>query len=292
MSIITITNGSLSASVNTAGGAFHSIVMNGIEYLWQGDAKYWKSRDYILFPYVGRFTDGGYTYKGQKYLMNTHGFARGKEFEVTALSESSVTLTLTESEDTLACFPFRFRMDITYTVSGSRVSKTISVTNTGDDEMYFGLGGHPGFNIPINGEGEFTDWCAEFPGTGSPSRIFFNYESYRLSGVEEPYPLEDGCRLPLQHCLFDNDAIVLKDMPRAVTLRSDASEHSVTVSFPETPFVGLWHAVKTDAPYVCIEPWVSLPSHHDYVEDFEKQPDLVHLEAGETYLNNLYIDIK
>ena len=45
-------------------------------------------------------------------------------------------------------------------------------------------------------------------------------------------------------------------------------------------FLGLWHAPKTDAPYVCVEPWVSLPSHSAYVEDFAKQEHLISLNAG------------
>ena len=34
---------------------------------------------------------------------------------------------------------------------------------------------------------------------------------------------------------------------------------------------------------VCIEPWVSLPSHSAFVEDITKQAHLIHLNAGDTY---------
>ena len=83
--------------------------------------------------------------------------------------------------------------------------------------------------------------------------------------------------------------MVLGNVSRTLTLRSGKSSRSVTVSVPDMPFVGLWHAPKTDAPYVCIEPWVSLPSHSAFVEDFAKQEHMIHLPAGETYRNEMTV---
>lgn len=85
---------------------------------------------------------------------------------------------------------------------------------------------------------------------------------------------------------------MLGNVSRELTLRSSKSSRSVTVSFPDMPFVGLWHAPKTDAPYVCIEPWVSLPSHSAFVEDFAKQAHMIHLPAGETYRNEMTITLE
>jgi galactose mutarotase-like enzyme len=39
----------------------------------------------------------------------------------------------------------------------------------------------------------------------------------------------------------------------------------------------------TDAPYICLEPWSSLPAHQDVIEDLQTQEDLISLEAGKTY---------
>ena len=116
--------------------------------------------------------------------------------------------------------------------------------------------------------------------------------NYRLAGTESPYPLKNGRTIPLTHALFDLDAVVLGNVSRELTLRSGKSSRSVTVSFPDMPFVGLWHAPKTDAPYVCIEPWVSLPSHSAFVEDFAKQAHMIHLPAGETYRNEMTITLE
>jgi len=47
-------------------------------------------------------------------------------------------------------------------------------------------------------------------------------------------------------------------------------------------YLGIWHMPHTDAPYVCIEPWSSLPSAKDKIAVFEEQPDLLSLAPGAT----------
>ena len=111
-----------------------------------------------------------------------------------------------------------------------------------------------------------------------------------LSGYSV-YALEEERRIPLQHNLFDQDAIVLKNMDRCVTLRSDKGTRAVRVSFPQYTHLGFWHMPHTTAPYVCIEPWSSLPSRYGVVEDLSQQSDLIRLEAGKTYENQWSIKI-
>ena len=98
-------------------------------------------------------------------------------------------------------------------------------------------------------------------------------------------------RISLRHDLFDEDAIILKNMAREVSLRSKVSSHSVTVSYPKMPYLGIWHWPHTDAPYVCIEPWSSLPSRQDVVEELSCKSDLVQLESGCVYDNTWTITI-
>lgn len=292
MSLITIANDVLTVEVNTTGAVLSSIVKDGVEYLWQSSPDFWRRKDANLFPYVGRLTDGHYLYKGQYYELGIHGFATASEFEVTELTATSVQLTLKDSEQTRKSFPFAFVLHFRYHLEGNRVIKTTLVENINDHEMCFGLGGHPGFNVPLNGEGEFTDWYMEFPEACSPERVLFNTTSYRMSGEVVPYELEGGRRIHLRHDLFDTDAVVLQGMPRSVKLASDKSKRSVTVDFPGMPFVGFWHTTCKPAPFVCVEPWVSLPSRHDRVEDLETQPNIVHLPTGETYENVMTVTIE
>ena len=96
----------------------------------------------------------------------------------------------------------------------------------------------------------------------------------------------------MQHNMFDDDAIVLQNMSNEVTLKSDRGTRSETVSYPSMTYMGLWHAPKTEAPYICIEPWTSLPSRQDVVEEFSNKSDLVRLGVGEVYRNQWSITIR
>ena len=291
MAYITIKNSALEVQADTLAATLHSVRKNGVEYLWQGDEKYWKFQDKNLFPYVGRMTDEKYIYNGEEYHMTIHGFCGDKEFEVTDQSETSVTLTLKDSPETREIYPFNFEFSVTYSLEGSVLYKKCSVKNTGDGEMYFGLGSHPGFNVPLDGTGEFSDWYFEFSEPCDPERVCFDPANYRLSGETVPYELREGKVLPLEHSCFDLDAIVLGKTSGCVTLKSDKSPACVKVSYPQMPFLGLWHKPCSDAPYVCIEPWVSLPSHSAYVEDIAEQEYIIHLAAGQEYVNTLSFEI-
>ena len=92
--------------------------------------------------------------------------------------------------------------------------------------------------------------------------------------------------------MFDDDAIVLQHVSDEVTLKSDKGSRQVTVSYPNLPFLGLWHAPKTEAPYICIEPWTSLPSRQDVVEEFRYKYDLIRLDAEDMYENTWSITIE
>ena len=292
MSLITIQNEALTVTLDSVNAVLYSIRKDGIEYLWQGDPAYWGSRDYNLFPYVGRLNGSCYTYAGKIYSMPVHGFARGRDFAVTLQEADRVRFELTSSEETLAMFPFPFCFAVEYALDGCSVVKKCTVENTGTAEMYFGLGGHPGFNVPLGGEGSFEDWQLVFDEPCSPVRIDLHPETILQSGITEEYPLQDGRVLPLRHELFAVDAVVLDRIPRSVTLTSPLSAHSVKFSFPGMRYLGIWHKPRSDAPYVCLEPWVSLPSHHAYVEDLAAQEDIVHLPAGETYTNTVTISLQ
>ena len=77
---------------------------------------------------------------------------------------------------------------------------------------------------------------------------------------------------------------MLRDCGSQVTLRSAKGKRAVKAEFAGIPFLGIWHQPNMAAPYVCIEPWCSLPSRQDVVEDLETQPTLLSLPARERYV--------
>lgn len=279
--IYAIQNSAITARVSTLGAQLMGLQgADNTQYLWQGDPRYWPDRSLTIFPYVARLTEGCYLYKSRLYHMPIHGFGPTSEFTVLEHSTSSLTLCLDSSPETYAMYPFLFRFTIRYLLDGTSIRVEICVENRGEKAMYFGLGGHPGINVPLEQGLSFEDYCLEFPPC-TPMRVEFTPACF-ITGKETPFPLRDHT-LPLSHSLFDEDAIVLKGIPGRVTLRSKRGRRGVTLNAPDFPVFGFWHMPKTDAPYICLEPWTSLPSRQDVVEDLEKQQDLIRLEPKKVY---------
>lgn len=284
-------NGVLSVRVSSIGGQLLSVKKDGKEYLWQGDPAFWEDRAPNLFPYIARLTKGTYTVHGKEFHLPIHGFLPAAEMKAEAQEESLLVLRLDADESTLACYPFVFTLRIRYELNQDTLRIAYEVENGGTEDMYFGIGGHPGFQAPLEEGLSFEDYFLEFESEGQsgtdaqpPVRIGFSPTCF-LNGKDEPWPLEKGCRIPLRHDLFDDDAIVLSHTPKTVVLRSEKGGRGVRVRFPQMPYIGFWHAVKKPAPYVCIEPWSSLPSRQDVVEELSEQPGLIHLEGKGVYRN-------
>ena len=261
-----------------------------IEHLWQGDAKYWKSRSPHLFPVVGRLYEGKYEYDGKLYALNIHGFARNTEFTLVEKTADSMVFAISATAATTEIYPFDFIFKVKYALIGNTLTMTYIVENTGKSVMYFGLGGHTGFNVPFDG-GEFTDYYLETENACSPEHLLLS-PSYLMSENRENFSLENGKILHLKHELFVDDAIVLEGFDRTVSIKSKKTKKSIKVSFPKMHYVGLWHAPKTDAPYLCIEPWENLPSFDGKIEKLNEKPHIGKLESGEIYESPIIISLE
>lgn len=282
-----ISNGVLSLSVSENGAEMMSLKKDGAEYLWQGNPEFWSGRAYNLFPICGRLTDGKYTFKGKTYEMMLHGFAKLSHFDLAAKDDNSLTFILKSNDETKKMYPFDFVLTVKYTLCGNCVRTDYTVKNTGNEKMYFALGGHPGFNIPIDGNGSFEDYCIEFNESSAPRAL--KMDNCYMSDETVPFNLDGGKKYSLHHSMFDNDAVFLCDMPKEVTLKSSKSTRSVTLKYPDMKYLGLWHKPQTEAPYMCIEPWLSVPAYYKKVDELETKRDMLTLNSGEEY--GTHIDI-
>ena len=288
--IHTIKNEFLTVSAKEAGAELMSILgADGTEYLWQGDSKYWSDRALNIFPYVARLNGGKYYMDGVLHEMAIHGIAPYRDFTVTENDGKRMVFELRADEKTRAEYPRDFVFRIVYALEGKTLTVSFVCENRDEKCMYFGLGGHPGFNVPLAPGKKFEDYRLRFAETCEPLRVGFNADCF-VTHEDVPFRLENGTDIPLRHDLFDDDAIVLRDMAREVTL--DCGEGpGVTVRFPGMQYLGIWHWPKTDAPYICIEPWCSLPADAGKITVFEEQRDLIALEPGKTYQNHWTITI-
>ena len=311
--IYTLRNSEMEVQVSSKGGELVSMKdADQTEYIWIGDATYWKRHAPQLFPCIGRLTNNQYRMDGALHEMGQHGFLRDYELTKVESEEqagaetvrdaagqagaeaetvTSLHLQLQSDTSTRQLYDRDWTVDIFYSLCGKTLSVRFQVRNCDTRTMRFGYGIHPGFNVPLNPALCFEDYRLDFHEVSTPKQMELT-ERYTISGDMHDYALEEGRYLPLQHSLFDHDAIILKDMPHTVTLGSQKDEKKVTVTFPDMPYLGIWHAPETDAPFVCIEPWSSLPSTDGVIDEFETKPDFITVEPEETYTNSWSISIE
>ena len=288
----TIQNELLTVSISEKGAEIMSIKTNdGHEYMWQGDKKYWEGRAPIMFPICGRLYNGEYTYMGKTYSLPNHGFARKSKFELKTASKSLVTLELKSNEETRLVYPFDFIFDVTFALNDDELTVKYEVKNIDTKEIIFSVGGHPAFNVPFESKERFEDCYVEFKDSCEALRVDFSPACF-LTHEDKPYEPRGTKRIDLRHDLFDNDAIFLYNVSKEIKLASDKSQRSVTMRFDGMKYIGLWHAVKTDAPYVCIEPWTSVPATEGKVDDLMTKEEMIHLPVGYNYKNSYTVKIK
>lgn len=289
--LTTIKSKDLTVTISSRGAELQSIQSgDGTEYLWQGNPAYWTSHAPNIFPYVARLTEGKFRYKGGVFGFGNHGLVRYADLTVTESGPDSVTYQLISNADTLRQYPFPFCYTMRYRVAGNRLVMHTTVENTGSERMYFAVGGHPGFNVPLEEGLAFSDYYLAFDEPADPYRILLA-DSGAVTPQQERYTLQDSRCIPLAHSLFDHDAIVLHNTAKTVTIKAEKGKRSVTVSFPDFRYVGFWHKPKTDAPYVCVEPWTSLPSREGIIENLAFQSDLLFLDPGKQYQTEWWIEI-
>ena len=280
MKTSTIKNKELTVVIDKLGAELASIRdAEGTEYLWQGNPEFWAGRAYNLFPIVGRLYKAEYLWQGKKYDMGLHGFARKMPFTVVKKAKSSVTMLLTETEETLKMYPFAFRFYVTYSLRGSKLTVEYKIENPNEGVLPCSVGGHPGFNVPLVDGETFEQYKVVFP-RGSKPTLHLMSENVLVTGKTKKLKLTNKA-LALRHDLFDNDALVLSGT-KGVTLVGPKGK-GVTMEMQNMPYVGIWHANKKPAPYVCLEPWASLPSDEGVTDDFATKKDFKQLPSGETY---------
>lgn len=271
----------LEVAVRSQGAELRSIKgSDGVEYLWQGDPAFWSGRAPNLFPYIGRLIDGHYTFKGKSYDLPKHGFLRDYDLPLVEKTDDSVSFILVSNDETREMYPFDFSVVVSYKVEGAKIINSFVVKNMGQEEMIYALGAHPAFNVPIGDDKcEFKDYTLTFDSECAPKRQLFSDDVF-ITGETEDYPLVSGKTMTLYDGIFDNDAVVLKGAASSVCLSSPSSKKSITMSYPDTQYIGFWHMAFKRPPYICIEPWTSLQASEGGITDFEKQADLQKLESG------------
>lgn len=225
----------------------------GCERLWSADPAVWNRHAPILFPFVGKVVGGQYRLNGRGYAMKTqHGFARDLDFVTREESASSLCQVLSSTEDTREIYPFDFRLLVRHRLDREDprlLHIEWEVTNTGEEIMYYAIGGHPGLLPPAGVRKE--DCFLGFPGRERLRYISADPAGFALPEAVHTLALQDGA-VPYGESLPETWIFEDRQVPAVQLLRPDKRPW-VTLRCEAFPILAVW--AKRDGPFVCLEPW-------------------------------------
>lgn len=279
-----LTAGDLTAAVDSLGAELISLQKNGKEYIWTGNPAYWNGHNPTLFPVIGFLKDGKTSFDGIEYAIPKHGYARKGEFRLISRSQNSITLEMTDNEETRQGFPFRFALQITHTLTEDGFETVYSVENRSERTMPFMIGAHTGILLPFSENMSFEDHVLLFE---HPEQNVTRYIAVGGQIIEDavgqPDYLDGDDRLPLSYDLFQDDALILSGLVSRKIALLDRSGRGVGMEFDGFDALGIWTPPGKNAPFICLEPWNGINAFRDEAAEFSKKPFIRSAKPGEQY---------
>ena len=242
--IIKISNGSLFAEIDTRGAELQRIYNStDVDFLWNGDSRFWSRRAPVLFPICGGMKDDSYTLDGVQYSMPKHGFCRDAEFTVDYHTENEAVFYIESNEERIIYFPFRFRFSIKYSITDGALHISYIVDNLDNKTMYFSVGSHEAYACPEGIEGYHIEFEKE---EQLESLVIEN-------NLIQPHTVlvsEKSSLLPLKYDYFAVDALCFRNI-RSKNVWLVGNGRRIEVSWDDFEFVLFW--TKPNAPFICIE---------------------------------------
>ena len=282
-----IENEYLKVTVTTYGAQVKSVIRkcDNVEHIWQADKSVWGYHAPILFPHAGKVVDGKIEAKGKVYESGQHGFARLMEHDFVEQTQDTILLELCSSEETLARFPYEFRLVSTFTLEGDTLHHTLTVENLDEEKLPFGIGYHPAFTIPFDDKHVATDYEFRFSEMESP--LCLNCQPTGLMQPDHKYLGINIDTIAVDDQLFANDSHCMTNLKsRTLGIYEKDTGRGVVCNIEEFPYTLIW-SKKGMPKFVCIEPWHSLPSPEGGSIRWEEKPHAAILTPGEAWSTTL-----
>lgn len=263
-------NENIKISASTFGGELNNLITkkDNVEFLWNGDEKYWKYHSPILFPIVGKVFNNKYRVENAEYELPQHGLARTREFKMIEKDDNHIVFELSWSEDTLKIYPYKFSLRLSYELLENGVKVGYEVKNLDDKEIYFSIGGHPAFMCPLLDGEKFEDYYFQFNQKENVGNMDLDTSVGYLTGKTNEF-FNNSNIINLKLDLFKDDALIFNGLKsNLITLKSNKNNKELTMDFTGFPYLALW-TKPTGAPFVCIEPWYGHSDYKDFNGEFK-----------------------
>lgn len=249
-----IKNECLKAVISSHGAELRSLVDNdNLNRMNIPMPNTWNKVSPILFPQISKLPNSEYQVNGKKYYMTSHGFLRDNELELVYHYENEIRFRFSDNLQTKTIYPYHFIFFVTYRLVSNNLEVIFEVQNPFDGKIRFMLGAHPGFRIPLYEDEKFTDYYLEFEKKETAKRMVLK-EGY-LSNEYVCY-LNQKKTIPLNHTLFLEDAIILRDLKSSyVDICSKNHQKKIRFYFSDFEILALWSKPNDDCNFLCLEPW-------------------------------------
>lgn len=255
----------------------------GYEYMWQADPEVWGRTAPVLFPIVGKVKNNQLLIDGSAYPMSQHGFARDALFTTIKKTDHEHVFKLASNAKTFEVYPYHFELEITYTLTERTLECTYKVNNTGEKELYFSIGAHPGFAIPDN---DLNSCVLLFEKPETASRMLLSQGLF--DGRSKPI-LNNSNTIALNSQLFDEDAIVFHRLQSTqFTLHKKDSTFAIHMVTKGLTDLGIW-SQKGSSAFVCIEPWCGFADSTSGHDDISTKTGILHLKPSGSFTCNYAI---
>lgn len=287
--IIELKSSKATAKIETKGAELISLKnTSGEEYVWQKNPDYWQKASPLLFPIVGNLDNNKINFSGKEYTIPKHGFAAMSEFKVINQTADMVELNFSYDAETLAMYPYKFSLTLTYTLTGEQISIDYTVQNVDDKPIDYSIGAHPGFNVPI-GEGCFEDYCLEFEKNEGSCTTYILDKLY-FDPNNQIDLTKGGNVIDLDYSLFDSDAFVFDAInSKSLKLKSKKTGRGIQFDFKGFASIAFWTPIKKNAPFLCLEPWNGMAFRAGEDNHFEHKFGIKHLAVNEKHSLNVTI---
>ena len=258
------------------GAELTSIKFKGEERLH--DAKsFWEQQSPILFPIVGKLRYDVALINNKEYPIPKHGFAMNMNFE--KIGENSYKLV--SNKETLEKYPYNFELYVNYTTDKNKLFFNYKVINkTKEQNMLFGIGGHPGFKCNYSNE----KCTVEFEEEENNIKIIpVDISVCLLSDkmIDGNSVIKNEKILELKKNSFVNDAIIFTDMKSKSLVLKDNGKKLLKFNFDKFKYLGIWS--QEGAPFVCFEPWYNTPDYVNSTKEFKEKKNIIELEPEKEF---------
>ncbi len=211
----------------------------------------------FCFPVCGRLgrygQEGKYYYQGQVYTLAIHGFAWQLPWQIDVVTADRLQITLQDNPQTLAIYPFSFKLTLDYRVQRGELLCLQTYANRGQSNMPYYAGFHPYFSTPPLHQGK--------------EQVQLNYQAIKgftynetltdLTGEQPAYPLPTDITADI------NERLTLLGEDKRLTLTyPDGDVIQMIAEGVEDPQMFPYLQVYTplEKPFICLEPWMSHPN--------------------------------